>query len=258
MRRLSRAEHALIEAVRSGVRGATDKFHGTPITPTSVIELLSGFDFCVSYFRPDQIELVSRIARSFIIDNGAFSAWRKGIVLSAEYWEGYYAFVRLWLHLVKWFVIPDVIGAGTQEQNALIRDVPADLRAKAVPVWHMDEPISQFLALAEKWPRVAIGSTAEFRVVGSRDWRDRMDELWNEVIRVLGRIPDTHMLRGMQCLLDHFGYPFTSVDSTDIARNHNRAENHPLVMACRWEVMDCPRLWMPRPRQGDIMGMLAA
>jgi len=36
------------------------------------------------------------------------------------------------------------------------------------------------------------------------------------------------------------GWPFASVDSTDIARNHNRPQNRIDHMAERWDRMQCP------------------
>ncbi len=233
-------------------------FHGTPITPLEVLTTLAKRAYCVSYFRPDQIAQLINLASVLMIDNGAFSAWKKGLTLDREYWAAFYAFVALWLILApagSWFVIPDVIDAGSQEQDALIRECPAELLPFGVPVWHMDEPISRLLALIERHGRVCIGSTAEFAVVGSPAWRERMDEAWNAIWTAFGRIPPVHMLRGMQCLLPTFDYPFSTVDSTDLARNHNRLKRYGehyrwavAQKANRWDAMAAKRelVWPPR------------
>lgn len=229
--------------------------HGTPITPNEVLTLLGRRSYCVSFYRPDQIELLVALAVVLMFDNGAFSAWKKGIVLDAAYWARFYEFLRCWMRPGDWFVIPDVIDAGTQEQDALIRECPSDLLPAGCPVWHMDEPTGRLLQLIERHGRVCIGSTAEYAVVGSATWRLRMDEVWDAVVATFGSAtPWVHMLRGMQCLLPTFDYPFASVDSTDLGRNHNRlkryGENYHWAIkqkADRWDRMSCPGLWIPRP-----------
>lgn len=233
-------------------------WHGTPITPAEVLTLLGARRYCVSYYRPDQIAVLVKLAVCLMIDNGAFSAWRKGIVLDAAYWAAFYDFLRHWLPLCppgSWFVIPDVIDAGTQEQDALIRECPADLLPHGWPVWHMDEPISRALTLIDRFGRICIGSTAEFAVVGSSTWRARMDELWDAVIGTFGAVPLTHMLRGLQCFLPSFDYPFAQADSTDLGRNHNRLARYgehrrwaTVQKANRWDALaaKAPALWIPR------------
>ena len=195
-----------------------------------------------------------------MIDNGAFSAWKANmkcggnVVFDAQYWSAYYEFVTKWIRPESdWFVIPDVIDAGTQEQDALIRECPSELMPYASPVWHMDEPISRLLGLCERFDRVCVGSTAEYAVVGSEDWRARMDDAFDELVGVFGNVPRIHMLRGMQCLLPTYDYPFFSVDSTDIGRNHNRLKRfgERYMWAVRqkidrWDKMDCPTGWVPR------------
>jgi hypothetical protein len=139
-------------------------------------------------------------------------------------WDGFYAWCDKWLaYPTTWAIIPDVIDGGSQLQDAMIREWPHGDRG--APVWHMDEPLNRLLQLTEKWPKVCIGSTAEYAVVLSAGWERRMDEVFNEVSKRHSRLPWLHMLRGMQCL--GLRWPFASVDSTDIAQNHNRPQNTP-------------------------------
>ena len=56
--------------------------------------------------------------------------------------------------------------------------------------------------------------------------------------------PAHDMLRGMS--LAGGPYPFASVDSTDVAQNHNRPQNTPARMAARWDAMQCPSRWVFR------------
>lgn len=243
--------------------GLTLSYHGTPITPWEVMQHLGGRHFCVSYFRPDQIEHCDRAAQSLMLDNGAFSAWKandkrlkKGlepIVFDRDYWNGFHDFCRQWAaRPTTWCVIPDVIDAGSQEQDGLIREWPAELRDRAAPVFHMDEPTDRLLRLVDEWPRVCIGSTAEYATVRSPAWIERMGELWDAIAQRRRFTPWLHMLRGMQLLSPGCPWPFASVDSTDLARNHNRLNRYSEQKlwalkhkADRWDRRQCPAAWVP-------------
>lgn len=221
--------------------------HGTPITPLSALYELAGRHFCVSHARPDDVVRAHQIGQSVMLDNGAFSAWRRG---HRPDWPAYYAWCDCWLDCpTTWAVIPDDIDAGAQMQDALLREWPHGHRG--APVWHMDESLDRLVQLTEAWPRVCIGSTAEYAVVLSDPWRARMDAAWNRLMRIHRRPPVIHMLRGLQC--SGRGWPFASVDSTDIARNHNRRQNTPRTMADRWDAMQCPSTWTPQPEQMELV-----
>lgn len=221
-------------------------YHGTPITPKAELLTLAGKCFCVSHARPDQVALVHQIGQSVMLDNGAFSAWTKG---RATDWPGYYAWCDRWLdYPTTWAVIPDVIDAGTQEQDALLREWPHGERG--APVWHMDEPIERLVRLSEAWPRVCIGSTAEYRTILSEPWVRRMDQAWNALMVAHARTPTIHMLRGMQ--LSGTEWPFASVDSTDVAQNHNRPQNTARAMADRWDAAQCAPRWLGRAVHPDL------
>jgi hypothetical protein len=58
------------------------------------------------------------------------------------------------------------------------------------------------------------------------------------------------LLRGMQ--LARCEWPFASVDSTDIGRNHNRAENTARAMADRWDAAQCPATWRGRETTKEL------
>jgi hypothetical protein len=77
-----------------------------------------------------------------------------------------------------------------------------------------------------------------------------MDEAFNALAKAHRWLPWIHMLRGMQC--SGMEWPFASVDSTDIGRNHNRAQNTPRKMALRWDAMQCPFIWEPRHEQMEL------
>jgi hypothetical protein len=243
-------------------------YHGTPITPARALLQLTGRCFCVSHARPDQVRQVHSIGQSVLLDNGAYSKWREKLrkmeqarisgcieasVVDGEIqidWSSYYDWCEEWLgYPTTWAIIPDVIDGGSQLQDALVREWPFGHRG--APVWHMDEPLHRLLALCDAWPKVCIGSTAEYRVVLSDPWRRRMDECWNALAGRHRHMPWVHMLRGMQC--SGMGWPFASVDSTDIAQNHNRPQNTPRAMADRWDAAQCPGAWQPRPEQLELV-----
>lgn len=224
-------------------------FHGTPITPIAELYALAGRCFCVSHARPDQVARCHDVGQSVMLDNGAYSAWKRG---HAPDWRAYHAWCDRWLACpTTWCVVPDVIDGGSQMQDALIREWPHGPRQSS-PVWHMDEPLHRLLALCEgAWDRVSIGSTAEYALVLSEPWERRMDELFNALARAFGRLPRLHMLRGMQ--LAGLRWPFYSIDSTDIARHHCRPENTAAAMAARWDAMQCAARWTPAPEQLELV-----
>lgn len=221
-------------------------YHGTPITPYDVLYTLAGKCFCVSHARPDQVTTVHQIGQSVLLDNGAFSKHTRG---GETDWPSYYAWCDPWLdHPTTWAVIPDVIDAGSQEQDALIREWPHG--NKGAPVWHTSEPLDRLYRLCDEWPKVCVGSTDEYWQVLSDAWRARMDEAFNGLAVRHRRMPWLHMLRGMQLACET--YPFASLDSTDVARNHNRAHNTARAMADRWDAAQCPARWVERVPQPDL------
>lgn len=224
----------------------TIHYHGTPITPTAVLYTLAGKHFCVSHAHPDQVERVHEIGQSVMLDNGAFSAFTKG---KPTNWPKYFDWCDRWLdYPTTWAVIPDAIDAGSQEQDALLREWPHGQRG--APVWHMDEPVERMFRLADEWPKVCIGSTGDYWKVLADDWRTRMDEVWNGLSARHRRMPWIHMLRGMQ--LSGKEYPFASLDSTDVAQNHHRPHNSARVMADRWDAFQCPSAWKIREPQPSL------
>jgi hypothetical protein len=221
-------------------------YHGTPITPLSVLLEMRGRHFCVSHADPRDVERVHQIGQSVMLDCGAFSAWKRGYEPD---WRAYYEWTGRWLAFpTTWAVIPDVIDAGSQLQDSLIAEWPHG--EKGAPVWHMDEPLDRLLRLVDEWPRVCVGSTDVYAAVMSDAWRRRQDEIWNAVASRRRFLPWLHMLRGMQLSGRH--WPYASVDSTDVAQNHNRPQNTARTMADRWDAMQTPSVWHPQPEQMEL------
>jgi hypothetical protein len=228
----------------------TIHYHGLPITGWDVFYTLKGRHFCVSFHRPDQVKQAHEVGQSVMLDNGAFSAWKSGNAI--DDWRPYYEWTDRWLdYPTTWAVIPDVINAGAQFQDALLREWPHG-RERAAPVWHLDEPIDRLVHLTKEWPRVCMGSTEEYRDVLSPIWVKRMRAAWKALRQHHKRPPNIHMLRGMQ--LSGLEWPFASVDSTDIGRNHNRQQNTAKGMAERWDAMQCAAKW---PSEEETMELFA-
>ncbi len=220
-------------------------YHGTPITPITALYELAGRNFCVSHANPQDVARCHQIGQSVMLDCGAFSKWKSG---KATNWDKYYGWAEEWLtYPTTWAIIPDEIDAGSQMQDALVREWPFGKRG--APVWHMDEPIERLAKLCEEWPKVCIGSTAEYAVVLSEPWERRMDEAFNRIAK--RHLPWIHMLRGMATLGRR--WPFASVDSTDIAQNHHLPHKTPRRMADRWDAIQCNASWETRPEQMELV-----
>lgn len=223
-------------------------YHGTPISPINAFIELAGRHFCVSFMAQQDVARAHHLGQSVMLDNGAFTIWLKGGDRGFD-WKAYYDWCECWLTSPStWAVIPDAIDKPEEVQDRLIADWP--FRHKGAPVWHMNESLDRLLRLIDEWPRVCIGSTQRYAVIRSPAWEQRMDQIWNLVARTRRFLPTLHMLRGMQ--LAGGRWPFASTDSTDIARNHNRPQNTPRLMADRWDRCQVPLKWVERPEQGDI------
>lgn len=193
-------------------------YHGTPITPLRAAEeCLMGRHACVSHWRPDQISTAMDVCQSFMIDNGAFSAWRSGKPITD--WKPYYEWVGgIYRHPgFDFAVIPDVID-GDEEQNLkLVEEWPFEKHI-GVPVWHLHEPISYLQYLAYNWPRIAFGSSGEFSKTKTPQWWTRMREGFDAICE--GGLPvcKVHLLRGLDPEI-FTKFPASSGDSVNIAVN---------------------------------------
>ena len=220
----------------------TINYHGTPITPNAALLSLAGKNFCVSHANPQQVETCHKIGQSVMLDNGAFTAWTQG---KPTNWQKYYEWCDKWLdYSTTWAVIPDAIDAGAEVQDELLKQWPHGQRG--VPVWHMDEDISRLIKLLDEWPLVCMGSAGAYAKLLTPKWEARMDDAWDQISKRHQRTPRVHMLRGMQ--MCRLRWPFFSVDSTDVARNHNR-DGRPKGRAEMWDASQCPSKFVIQPEQ---------
>ncbi len=223
----------------------TIHYHGLPLTPAAKLSELGGCCFCVSYAAPVQVAQAHEIGQSVMLDNGAFSLWRAG---KPTDWPGFYQWVRPWLdYPTTWAVIPDVIDGSVEDNDRLLVEWFTMRLPKGAPVWHMHEPLERLRRLVAGYDKVCVGSSGQHATLGTPAWHRRMEAAMNVACK--HGTPWLHMLRGMA--YSGGPYPFASVDSTDIARNHagnngGRPAKDPVAMARRWDRMQCPARWTHR------------
>jgi hypothetical protein len=172
-------------------------------------------------------------------------------------WPGYYGWCEPWLDFpTTWAIIPDVIDGGEAANDELVAEWPHGERG--APVWHMHESIDRLLALADRWPRVCIGSSGEYAVFGNAAWHRRMGDAMD---RLCGNGPAPvwlHLLRGTSMAGSE--YPFASVDSTGIAQNHAGAKSRNIppkdvrAMARDIDSRQCAPRWRSRAEQMVLAG----
>ena len=194
-------------------------YHGGPVTPTdAAVKLWTARHACVSFAHPQQVALAFTVAQSVMLDNGAFTEWKKGGEVDAE---GYRAWVREWERhpAFDFALIPDAIAGGEQENDDLLTAWRDAGMTHGVPVWHLHESLDRLDRLATDFPRIALGSSGAFAEVGNGPWWERMAEAMGVVCDEQGR-PMTR-LHGLRMLsptvFSHI--PLASADSTNIARN---------------------------------------
>lgn len=215
-------------------------YHGTPITPRSALLRLTGRNFCVSFSAPNDIKVCHQIGQSVMLDNGAYSVWKLGQVVD---WQKWAEWAEPWLDCpTTWAVLPDSIEGDEEENDRLVAEWAWITSGNTtVPVWHLHESLGRLERLTATFGRVCFGSSGTYASVGTDVWRRRMDEAFHAISDPSGRVPWTHMLRGMS--LSGQEFPFASVDSTDVARNHYLPHNDPVAMAERWDALQCPHTW---------------
>lgn len=217
----------------------TIHYHGCPITPADRLLDLPGRFFCNSFSDPRQTETCHLIGQGNMLDNGAFSVWRRGISID---WRKWAEWVEPWLdYQTTWCVLPDAIEGDEADNDRLLREWSPVVGSKGAPVWHLHESLSRLVRLAGQYPRICFGSSGAYATVRTAAWHARVSEAFDAIADERGRVPWVHMLRGMA--LSGSKYPFGSVDSTDVARNHNRPQNTVIGMVSRWDGIQCPPRW---------------
>ena len=221
-------------------------YHGTPITPRAVLETLSGENFCISYADPRDLKVCLKIGQSLMLDNGAFSAKTRGIPFDPK---GFYKWLDPILGHPHWGVVPDVIDGTEEEQRELVKSWPYP-KSLGVPVWHLGLSLHYLCELVDGWGKVCLGSSGEYWNVGSQKWQSRMDETFNHLSKVFGRLPWTHGMRMLGQGLER--WPLSSADSTNLAVNHKSMKECAYCIAKRIDSENPTTQWSLRPVQEHL------
>ncbi|QZP24178.1 hypothetical protein [Pseudomonas mosselii] len=193
-------------------------YHGTPIggTRQDAARLLAGRHALVPFPRQDDMGIVAEVCQSFVFDNGAFTAWKKGGRVDVD---GYTRWVDDWCRHpgFDWALIPDVIDGDEDANDRLLEQWPSHL--PGVPVWHMHESIERLQRLAQAWRTVALGSSGQWRSPGTAAWWKRMGAAMDAICDDQGR-PQCR-LHGLRMLDPAIfqSLPLASADSTNAAVN---------------------------------------
>lgn len=234
-------------------------YHGTPCGGQRIeaARFLFGRHALIPYPRPEDLETAMEVCSSFVVDNGAFSVWKRGGVLDVDGYtkwvEGFYRHPGF-----DWALIPDVIEGTEADNDAMLADWNRNI--PGVPVYHLHEPLERAERLASEWSTVAIGSSGEWPIPGLRKWHLRMAEVMDVMCDVDG-IPKCkiHGLRMMDPAI-FTSYPFRSVDSTNCAQNGARngkaidekltSGQGSIITAWRIEAHNSPATWK---RRGSVL-----
>jgi hypothetical protein len=202
-------------------------YHGLPITPDSAcIQIMHGGHALISHHYPSQLGIAAEVCKSFVLDNGAFSAWKKGEPITD--WKPYleWALNGMSHPNCDWIIIPDVIGGTEKENDSLMdwfvgrwichRKLPY---SECVPVWHLHESFTRLQMLASLFPRIAFGSSGDFSMPKTSKWWSRVVSALRHISLSDGRLYcKVHGLR----MLDPAVFtklPLSSADSTAVGRS---------------------------------------
>lgn len=232
------------------------QYHGTPIGGSNeeAIRFLMGRHALVPWTYPNHLHIVQEVCSSFVLDNGAFTIWRRG--------EGridYGGYVE-WCEGIHqhpgfdWALIPDVIDGTEADNDSMLNDWPSHING--VPVYHLHESLERAERLSS-WPVVAIGSSGEWPDPGDDKWWRRMNEVRTAFCDENG-VPrcKLHGLRMLDPKIFSW-LPLKSADSTNCGQNgtRNGTRLHPkftsgqgaILTAWRLEPHNSVATWEPYP-----------
>jgi hypothetical protein len=178
-------------------------YHGGPFSDSATaLAVWKGRHAMISFARPEQIKLAAEVCQSYCLDNGAYSAWRRGAKITVD---KYYSWVESWVRHpgFDFAIIPDQIDGREADNNALLEEWPFE-RWQGCPVWHMHESLARLRGLAREWPRIALGSSGIYDQPGSERWWLRMGSAMKACCDPSGK-PRTrlHGLRMLNPALSH-------------------------------------------------------
>jgi hypothetical protein len=200
------------------------KYHGTPVggTKHDSIKFLNGRHALISHAYPIQTPEVLECCESFCLDNGAFTIWKnsKGGAIDMDSYKKWV--LDLSRHpAFDFYLIPDKIGGTEKENDELIEQWGDDVRC-GVPVFHLGGNPDRFFRLADKYPKVAFGSTDKWARNGTNAWWKDMADFMDIITDDEGFLPcKVHGLRMLDTRITQY-LPLHSGDSTNAGVNGAR------------------------------------
>jgi hypothetical protein len=229
-------------------------YHGTPISggKDDARQFLAGRHALISYAYPDHLEVAKGVAETFVLDNGAFTAWKQGKNVC---FDSYTRWVELHSKHFRynWCLIPDVIDGTEKTNTQLIDEFPVELCG--VPIWHLHETFDKLEWLSHQYHTVALGSSGTYSNPGSVRWWDRMTEAMSVVCDDGAPRCKLHGLRMADPAI-FTRLPLSSADSTNCAQNGPRKAKQIkvpetwqgcTVIAWQLEQYDSPKTWCGSP-----------
>jgi len=236
-------------------------YHGTPIGGEKGSDkalFYRGRHLCVSYRHPDDLDIISEVASSFFVDNGAFSFWRSG---ETPDWDAYMAWIDALPRHPDFYIVPDVIEGDEDTNRHLLFEYGRG--NGACPVWHLHESMEYLDMLVRQFPIVALGSSGKWSTPGNSEWWMRIADAMDIICDSNGK-PRTK-LHGLRMLNPYIftNVPFHSCDSTNAARNNNQTDRFGMyvpptaagrssVIADRIEAWQSPAIWERVPIQENL------
>lgn len=196
-------------------------YHGTPISgqKEDAARFLMGRHALIPFSDRRDLPVALECCQSFVLDNGAFTAWKQGRKVDIHAYISWVSSV--WAHpAFDWCLIPDIIdGSEAQNQDLVMQWVRAGLKAKGVPVWHFHESLDWLAYLVDSFEWVALGSSGQWPTPGTTSWWGRMDEVMSVCCLPDGR--PKCKLHGLRMLNPEIftRLPLSSADSTNAAVN---------------------------------------
>lgn len=199
-------------------------YHGCKLSGKEEEQLAySGRAVCISFANQAHHKVIIYVCRQFMLDNGAFTIWKKTGSDAAFDFEGYAQWVEgLYRHpSFTFYIIPDSIG-GDENDNARMRAswkkvCPYGMFLKGYAVWHLHESLDVLEELIQSFAGISIGSSGEYSAIGTVKWWNRMAEAMDILCDAQGR-PKTK-IHGLRMLDVVESFPFSSADSTNAARH---------------------------------------
>ncbi len=224
-------------------------------SPADLGRFLRARHAMVSFAYPQSLPVVADVCQSFVLDNGAFTNWKRGGTVDVK---AYAAWVSEWNRHpgFDWCLIPDVID-GTEADNIdAIQHWTTHATAwiDSVPVWHLHESLRHLQNLAGRFRTVALGSSGQWAQPDTDGWWQRMGEAMAAVCDGDGR--PRCKLHGLRMLNPNIfrRLPLASADSTNAAQNNGmtrrfgmypppNAWQRAAVIADRIESAECAAVW---------------